>query len=291
LPGEGWSESTPKAANLLTVLPALHKMFVTSPQRVADLLRAYAPVAPAAARPCPMTILTQIDAMIGTCLSYCEGFRQAVQWDKFLITWLVADYGELRAAVYELAIALDQLEREMERIWPALPDELAEEGADYEARLVWKWDCSRPVVGAMDAEIVGAVERATAGMKAQLELCRDGLGADEGDSLREALAQYRPIMSLRAHWEPVFGTYKRLTAALKKTPRVPQRAAGQRRSVDVAAFLAWLEKVKTVAASGGIDPRNSATWTEDFWDAVALEFAEYERTKRTLEAEKRRGRG
>jgi hypothetical protein len=68
LPGEGWSEGTPEPANLLTVLPALQKMFVTAPQRVAELLRAYAPVAPAAARPCPLSTMTQIDAMIGTCL-------------------------------------------------------------------------------------------------------------------------------------------------------------------------------------------------------------------------------
>jgi hypothetical protein len=264
-------------------------MFVTAPQRVAELLRAYAPVAPAAARPCSLSIMTQIDAMIGTCLSYCESLRHAIQWDGLLITWLVADYEELRAAVYELALALAQLERELERLWPAELPEPAEEDADYEERLACAWARARPVMGAVNAEILAAVERATVGVKVQLELCRDGLEPDEGDSLREALAQYRPIMSLRSHWEPVFGTYKRLTAALKKTPRVPQKAAGRRRSVDVAAFLAWLETVRSVAAAQGIEPGNSATWTEDFWDAVALEFAEHERTKRALEAEKRRG--
>jgi hypothetical protein len=214
--------------------------------------------------------------------------RHSIQWDSLLITWLVADYGELLSAVYELALALAQLESELERLWPELP-EPAEEDADFEERLAYAWERARPVMGAVNAEILAAVERATAGMKVQLELCRNGLEADEGDRLREALAQFRPIMGLRSHWEPVFGTYKRLTAALMKTPRVPQKAAGRRRSVDVAAFLAWLESVRSVAAAQGIEPGNSATWTEDFWDAVALEFAEHERTKRALEAEKRRG--
>ncbi len=91
-----------------------------------------------------------------------------IQWDRFLITWLVADFEELLPAVYELALALAQLERELERLWPAELPEPAEEDADYEERLACAWERARPVIGAVNAEILAAVERATAGMKVQL---------------------------------------------------------------------------------------------------------------------------
>jgi hypothetical protein len=274
--GEGFCTTEPTDSDLLTVLPALRKMLVAMPQDVAELIEAYLPVSPDPPRRCHLWLYNHIDQGLGVCSSYCKALAPPYLQPGYLMWHFVQHFDFVEAAITEHALAVAALEKEMERVYPSAMTE--------EDRL-------RPIVSALDRDALVALARSITGIRILLDECKHVLESTEDDPSALGVV-FQPIMSLQSYWEPVFGSYKRMRTALARHTAVPQKPRGKRGlDVDVAAFLAWINVVKDLSAVSGVDPSDTATWTEEFWDRASQAFASHLREKRTIRDEKRRSDG
>jgi hypothetical protein len=266
--GEGYSETLPSDSDLLTVIPALRNMLVAAPQKAARLIEAYLPIAPDPPRRCSRALYNHIVNDLAVCRSYCAAVSPKYLMPCSLMWWFLDECDLARDAIIEHALAVVALQEEIKRIYP--PPEAA---GTADARM-------RPVVFPLSSEPLDALSRATRGTQELLAMYERVLTADTENAAALGCV-FKNITSLKAHWEPVFGSYRRLACALDLSPAVPQRLRGQRREVEVAAFHSWLDSVKSLGAANGIDPNDAATWTDAFWNAVSLQFAAHLREKRT----------
>jgi hypothetical protein len=275
--GEGYSQDPPTDTDLLTVIPALHMMFVRTPLEVVELIHAYLPMSPDPPRRCHIRLYNTIDHGVGLCHSYCKGL-ETLAAPGFLTWWFFERCDPIEEAIKEYALAVAALQNEMERI---LPDR--KEDATTEDHL-------RPLMSALNWDSVRALARTAAGTELLLVKTKRVLENTEDDPAALGCV-FRPIMSLKTYWEPVFGTYKNVAAAVKQNKAVPQRQRGRRFMVDVAAFLSWIDSVTVQRGVNGFDPSDRSTWDDDAWDKISQQLADHLREKRSVRDEKRRSNG
>jgi hypothetical protein len=111
---------------------------------------------------------------------------------------------------------------------------------------------------------------------------------EEGLRQQESPEQvFKEIKSLEGLWKEVFRTYKRMEPRLENSG-VTQKKKGRRRLVDVAQFVQWIDIIKKTTASSGINPNDRSTWTDEVWDSVAQEFANYKNMKDEMHEDKQR---